>query len=398
MKTIIKLCLPPLAILAMSVLIFQLIVKNPPKVKQRPAEQALAINVVLDEVKVIDFEPEIESRGNVRARTSTKLISQVSGVVTLVDSSFRGGGEFDVTDTLLQLEKVDYEIAVQSAKASVTQASAALSEERARGKAALRDWKRTGNSGKPNDLVLRKPQQRSAEAALQSAKSQLKQAQLNLKRTSISAPYKGKVLSKSVSLGQYVSPGSALGDIYDPSSLEVRLPLTAEQLRLIDLAALGTDTGIKVRFNYGSLNVMTGRLTALESQVDISTRQRYVVAEFDQSIKNERQTDIAISEFVTAKIKGRKLHNVIVVDRSLVSSDGYIWVAKEGKAHRVAVEIEWSDSEKVVISKGLKEGDLLIKTALGNALPGVDIIDVNTIGTEKPKNNRTVDQAVKGVN
>ena len=67
------------------------------------------------------------------------------------------------------------------------------------------------------------------------AKANLKQAQENLKRTTLSAPFTGLVRAKGVDIGQFVARGQAIATIYANESLEVRLPVADRQLAYLNI-------------------------------------------------------------------------------------------------------------------------------------------------------------------
>ena len=75
----------------------------------------------------------------------------------------------------------------------------AEAQEQARAEQALTDWQRLGQAGDPpSDLVLRKPQLQAARARVASARSALAKARLDLERTTIVAPFSGRVLRQVV--------------------------------------------------------------------------------------------------------------------------------------------------------------------------------------------------------
>ena len=67
------------------------------------------------------------------------------------------------------------------------------------------------------------------------AQASLRQTQANLKRTHLTAPFDGRVRSKSVDIGQFVGIGQPLGVVYSTDIAEVRLSLPDGQLAYIDL-------------------------------------------------------------------------------------------------------------------------------------------------------------------
>ena len=67
------------------------------------------------------------------------------------------------------------------------------------------------------------------------SRERLRQAEANLQRTRIVAPYAGRVLEKKVDVGQYVSPGTVAATVYAVDYAEIRLPLTDKQQGFVDL-------------------------------------------------------------------------------------------------------------------------------------------------------------------
>jgi multidrug resistance efflux pump len=71
-----------------------------------------------------------------------------------------------------------------------------------------------GDPGKPNELAVREPQLAQARALLASAKAGLEEAERNLARCEIRAPFAGRVGEKTIDAGQYVTRGTAVARIY----------------------------------------------------------------------------------------------------------------------------------------------------------------------------------------
>ena len=177
---------------------------------------------------------DVATQGEVRPRTDISLTSQVSGRVERTSNAFVDGGAFEEGDLLLKIEDADYRLQVTSARARVAQAQEVLSREQAESDLARQDFEELGIDDDPSDLTLRKPQLAQARANFEAALADQSAAQLNLDRTSIRAPFNGRVRRRLAGPGQFVSPGAQLGTIFSTDVVEIRLPLTDN-----DLAKLG---------------------------------------------------------------------------------------------------------------------------------------------------------------
>ncbi len=331
------------------------------------------------------FQVELDSYGVVKPRTESQLVAQVSGAVVKISDRFRAGAFFEAGDVLLQIDDRDYRAAVEVAQAALTQGRAKLKEEQARSNQALRDWKRLGQ-GDAGELVLREPQLAAANAAIASAKAQLSTAQLNLERTRIKAPYAGRVLEKSVDLGQVVSSGKSLASIYAVDYVEVRLPLSNRQLEFIDLPEQyrgGEYTSRSLPLVTLSAQVgrsryqWQGKVVRVEGAIDSRSRQLFVVAQVEDpySLGPQGNPPLKVGQFVEAKIAGRKLEHVFVLPRSAVSQDQRILLITDDVLQARSIEPLWSDRTSVVVAAGteLAAGDLLNLTPLGASANGARV-------------------------
>jgi pyruvate/2-oxoglutarate dehydrogenase complex dihydrolipoamide acyltransferase (E2) component len=67
------------------------------------------------------------------------------------------------------------------------------------------------------------------------AEARVLEAERNLERTRITAPYDGRVLAKNVDLGQVVGQGTVLAKVYAVDYAEIRLPLTSNEYAYLDM-------------------------------------------------------------------------------------------------------------------------------------------------------------------
>ncbi len=372
----------PIVILGVAVGITALMIifrKEPP----RREFQAPPRSVVVRELQREDYQILLSSQGTVRARTTSTLIPEVRGRIVAISPNFREGGFFEEGDVLGQIDRSDYETELIVAEANYAQAELRLAEEQARADQAKRDWERL-NPGQPaTRLTLREPQLRQAAAAAASAEARLRTAQVNLDRTSIRAPFAGRVLSKSVDVGQFVSPGNQLARIYAVDFAEVRLPLTATQFSYLDLPAIyrgenpNYTEGPPVRLSWtvaGDTHRWRGRIVRSEGAVDVRSRQLFVVAQVRNPYGRTEsgRPPLKVGSFVEAEITGRVLEDVFVVPRNLIRENSYVLLVDsngEGDVlRRRDVTLVWETDEVAVIGEGLEVGDMLCLTQVPLAL------------------------------
>lgn len=384
----------PAAIIIATIFSVMFIKGNPPKASRFSAPLKAKINVAVKPLQLIDYPVEIDSFGTVKPRTQSMLVAQVSGLIIDINEQFREGGFFEKGDVLLQLDDRDLKAEVKSAQANLLNAEQNLLEEQARGRQALTDWQRLGNESEPSILVLRKPQLAAAQAQVLSAQAQLEKAQLNLERTKIKAPYAGRVLNRSVDLGQVVSNNMQLATIYATDSVEIRLPIKNKDLPFINLPEQYRDgaknqRGSAVNFTSDLIGEQQwqGQLIRTEGAIDESAQQLYVVAKINDPYKStsDNQYPVKIGQYVKAKINGKVASQVLVIPNSAIYQGSYVYVVENGTLQRKNIALAWQNALQGIVSKGLEAGSQLVLTPLGQVSSGtpVQIMDA-TPKAQKP--------------
>lgn len=376
--------LPPLVVLAVSAGICYWIFWSEPPPRKFPQQETLP-EVSVYSLEPVDYQVWLQSQGTVQARTESSLISEVRGKVVNVAPAFRTGEFFEKGETLLEIDKRDYETAVITAEATLARARLALAEEEANAAQARTDWGRLNPGIEPPELVSREPQLAQARADVASAEARVENARLNLERTTITAPYAGRILEKRVDIGQFVNSGSALAEIYAVDYAEIRLPLSEREIGFIDVPELYRDDSslarsmpkVALTTTIGNETLeWSGRIVRAEGAFDVQSRQLFFVAQVDDPYRKQGdgRPPLKVGSFVQAKIEGKVLENVIVIPRDLYRKNEYVVVIEEdGTLRRKSIEIEWSDEENLVVSSGLNPGDRVCLTHLSFPSEGMKV-------------------------
>jgi RND family efflux transporter MFP subunit len=377
-----KKLLLPAVILVITLVSFKFIMGNPPQAQRGFAPKAAKIVVETLRLELQQYQVQVDSYGVVKPRTQSMLVAQVSGQITAISAQFREGGFFNQGEVLVQIDNRDHLADVKTAQANILTAQQNLLEEEARAQQAITDWQRLGNGQQASMLVLRKPQLEAAKAKVLSAQAAFEKAQLNLERTQVKAPYAGRILSKSVDIGQVVGNNSQLAEIYATDKVEIRLPIRNKDLDLVDLPEqfrdVGTiELGSKVIFQSDLVGQQSwlGNLVRTEGAIDANAQQLYVVAQINDPYKatSTNKYPIKIGQYVKAQIAGRALQNVLVVPNSTIYQGSYVYIVENGVLKRKDVELRWQNSQQSIIAKGLEAGEQLVLTPLGQVSSGTPV-------------------------
>ena len=385
-----KKLLLPIVLIVVTVMLMMIIFKNPPENKRAKPSKAPQMTVVTEILRPQNYQVIVQSFGTVKPQTQSVLFSQVSGQINQVSKQFRAGSFFEQGDMLVQLDDRDYRTEVKIAQASLLSAKQSLQEEGARVKQAEADWKRLGNDQTPNALVLRQPQYEAAKAQVLSAQASLDKVKLSLERTTIVAPYTGRVLKKNVDIGQVISSNTALADIFAVDYVEIRLPINNKDLPLMSLPEEYQSTDKKIvsegdeslRINNVviSSDLMgeqrwQGKVVRTESAIDEVSQQLYVIAQIIRPYDREfnKGAQIKIGQYVTAEITGREVKNALVIPSSAIYQGSYVYIVQDGLLMRKEVNIGWQNGTESIVNQGLNAGDELVLTSLGQVSSGTPV-------------------------
>lgn len=353
--------------------------------KPKPEEKEEVVKatpVVVAEAVAESVRLTVSAQGEAKPRTEISLTPEVSGKIVDVAPEFIEGGAFEKGDVLIRIDPSEYEYRVVQARANVAQARSRYASEEAEARIARKDWEELGN-GEGTALALREPQMAEAAAALASAEAMLKDAELKLQRATIRAPFKGRVQKKSVDIGQYVSIGESLGEIFSADVMEAALPLTDTELGQLGLKVgfrQTSDTpGPEVTLTAlvaGEPRAWRGRIARTDNSYDRQTRVLFAYAEVDDpyGAGADDGAPLAAGLFVTAEIEGRKIENSIVVPRTALRGEDEVFIAKDDNTLEIRhVAVASSDRSRAVLIGGVRPGEKVITSPVRGAANGIAI-------------------------
>jgi RND family efflux transporter MFP subunit len=317
-------------------------------------------------------------------------MAQVSGKVEAVSEAFLEGRFFKKDDALLQLETADYDFAIARAAAQEAAAAQRLAEERGRNLQAKREWRDLGSS-EANDLFLRKPQLYAAETALEAARVDVEAAKLALARTTLRAPFDGRLEKKLVDVGQFVAPGASLAQVYATDRVEVLLPISESQLALLALPLFetGSDTypDVTLTARFGAERWQwQGQITRMQASIDRDSRATFAIAEVNDPFSEEveRRPPLTPGLFVEASIRGKPIQQSIELPATALRGDNTVLRLEAGdRLERLPVELLRRAQERVWV-RGIAAGERIVleQSSLLSSGTAVEVAEVRRSGSE----------------
>jgi RND family efflux transporter MFP subunit len=368
-------------LIAMGVVGFLVLTASKPEMKKRkpPAPVPMVRTIKTNSGPQTVY---IKGEGTVRPLREINLVSEVGGKVVGVSPALVNGGVFKEGDTLLQIDPVDYELAVTLARAKVKEAESRLELAEEEALAAVEEWRllypdSSSEDSKPSALVAKEPQLAAAQARLEADKADLRKALLHLERTKLKAPFAGRVGEENVDVGQYVSPGQNLGSLYSTEAAEIVVPLEGGDLFWFDVPAFTSTDGrgapAVIRASLAGRELSwPGKVVRTEGRLDERTRMIHVVVRVDKPYA--RKPPLVFGLFVTVEIEGRNLHNCTVIPRGALHQGNVVWVLdQESRLRFRKVEVARVQGDEVVVTKGLEDGEAVVTTPLKAVTDGMTV-------------------------
>jgi membrane fusion protein, multidrug efflux system len=330
---------------------------------QQAAPQTPPPVVDVDTVRTAAIVETREAVGTVRAFESIVVTAKAPGTVQAI--TFEEGARVKAGDELLRLDADERRADIEQAVAEMRRAAAQRDETRVRLERATA-LRRTG-AGTEAQVADLSAQLATLESAIASAGARRKAAEARLDDLTIRAPFAGRLGSRAVSVGAYVSPGTRITTLDDLS--RVRLDFSVPENILATLKVGRTVRALSAAFGE---RMFEGRVTLIDPRIDPVTRTAKLTAEFpnpDEALKPGMFLSVALE--VTNK------PNAVVVPEEAIVGEGLrhlLFVVKDDKTiDRRVVRIGQRQSTVVEILDGVKPGETIVVRGVQRVRPGMTV-------------------------
>jgi membrane fusion protein, multidrug efflux system len=298
---------------------------------------------------------EIEAVGTAQAKESVQVTSKVSNTVTAI--RFKEGEEVAEGATLVEMYDAE-------ARAAVAEAEAALTRTRSQ-------FDRSRDLQSRQALSMADLEQ--VEASLKADEARLAAARSRLADTVVRAPFRGSTGFRRISVGSFVTPGTAITTLDDTSTIKLDFTVPETMLFVLrrGLPISARATGLPER-------VFTGIVTNMDSRVDPVTRSIAVRAELPNSDGALRQ-----GMFLTVSLKGELAPTLLVPEEAVVPERGkaYVFVVHDNTVQRREVRTGKRKPGSVEIIEGVQEHEHVVVEGTQN------IRDGSTVQETPPPNS-----------
>lgn len=294
---------------------------------------------------------ELQAVGSLQAVREVLLAPDTSGRVTAIH--FEAGQTVKEGAELVQL---------YSAPEQADRAAAAAKADFA--EAQLRRSQELAPTGAESRELL---EQRKAEAA--QAAAAVRQLDARIQQKSIRAPFSGQIGIRRINPGQYLNAGDAIATLTQLDSLYLNFTLPQQ-----DLPKLKQGATVRVTVDAAPGRVFTGRISSIEPRIDGETRNVVV-----QALLPNDDRLLKSGMYATARLALPATTDSIVLPLTAIqtsaSGDSVVLVQDAdaqgiGKAVAVPVVTGRRFGEEVLVTEGVKAGDIVVMAGQNRLPPG----------------------------
>ena len=328
-------------------------------------------------IETESIELKVHSQGTVAPSTVSQLSPEVSGRVIWTSPNLVAGGYFEAGQELARIDDLDYRNAQNRANAALKRATAEVEHAKYEyGRLrSLAERKLVSRSALENGLRA----YRVTQAAFEDAQANSEQAQENVKRTVLRAPFTGLVRAENIDIGQFASRGQPIATLYANNVVEVRLPIADRQLAFLNLPPLRNGNfpeymqpTVKLSADYGGqTREWFGKIVRAEAEIDTSSRMVQLVARVESA---EDSQDLSVGLFVTAEIAGLAVENIVRLPRSAIRNDNQVLVVDtENRLRFRDIQPLRLYRDNVLINAGLIPGERVCVSTVQTAIEGMAV-------------------------
>jgi membrane fusion protein (multidrug efflux system) len=328
-----------------------------------------AVPVTAIEVALKAVPVSFEAVGRTEGSRDVQVRARVAGIIE--QQLYQEGDAVKAGAPLFRIERAPFEI-------ELAQARAALAQERARQELAQQEMARLKGLADRRAISQKEADQaasnaRQTAAAVQLAQARLRQAELNLSYTTVTAPIGGVTGRALQSVGTLVQPNNdsaLLTTITRGDPMWVRFSLSENEYSRLR-GSNGKASEVEIQLAEGKPYDLKGRLNFAGSTVDGTTGTVQMRAE----VPNPKR-ELLPGQYVRVRVVAGTQQAIVVPQTAVLQNETgrFVWVAGgDGKALPRAIRAgEWLGGDWVVLD-GLKAGDTVIVDNLARLRPGTPV-------------------------
>ncbi len=312
------------------------------------SESVEAVPVVVDTVKIQSVNTEFLVDGIFSAFKETSIAAELEGKVGTV--GFNIGDEVSKGQVLATINNEVYKSQLELARYTLDKAE--------------KDMQRNEQLIKADGITMQ--QFEDAKENLINAQANVVSAQKQYDDSFIKAPFSGVITRRYIENGAYLSQGAKVFDMVTISKVKLQAMVTAEQLIQIQKGGQ-----VNVFIDIYPESCFKGMVTAINAKADESGKY-----EVEISVDNSSEKNIKPGMFGSASFQGISLPNALVISRRTIAGsikNAEVFCVKGDSVTLQKIDVKPLQGEDVLVTKGLKAGDIIVSSGQINLVAGSKI-------------------------
>ncbi len=340
--------------------------------------------VTVTPVVVTNVAPSHGFIGRVTAIQSVQVVPRVTAFIE--DVAVKQGSDVKAGEVLFQLQKSEYQAAVQAAQAQLASAQAALKNAELAYQRATKLNKQGFEAQANLDQALATRDQ--DQASVLAAQASLAQAALNLSYCTITSPIAGRIGAVTLTKGNLVTPStSALATINQLDPIRIVFSVSASVLVAVEQrtgatpAQTAASLVVHLTLPDGSQYAYPGKIAFLGNEVDVTTGTVSVYADFPNP------TGLLLpGAFVNVETQQAKPEERPLVPVAAVQTDQngryVLLVGSDDRVQQQSVTLGQQVAQNFIVTKGLAGGERVIVEGVQKVKPGETVHPVEAAPPE----------------
>lgn len=289
-------------------------------------------------IKTETFDNTISLSGSIEANEQVEIRSEISGIVEGI--YFKEGSNVSKGQLLFKVNDVELRAQLQQAKTK--QGLASENERRAKlllAKEAI--------SQEEYDV---------ARADFKLAQSQVQLIDAQIAKTSVRAPFSGKIGLRSISPGTYITPSLLVAKLVNVGQLKITFSVPEKYANQIKVNSNLSFTVV------GASEKHFAKVYAIEPEIEITTRTLQI-----RALAENKDGKLLPGTFANVELPLDVIKDAVVIPTEAivpVQNGKKVFISNNGKATEIMVETTTRTDASVLVLSGLKVGDTLITSGV----------------------------------
>lgn len=340
------------------------------KTKERPARKNAdkITTVFTEDVSLSSVPVFIESTGILEAVEKLELYSEVQGIMLPDGGKFKEGVTFRKGQVLLGLKSNDVQAQLVAQRSSfrrlVTSVMPDLKLDFPEG---FTVWSEYLNDLSVEKTLKELPKVESEQLKLfLTGKSiysdyyNIKNAEINLSKFTIRAPFDGVLIEANVDPGTVVRQGQKLGVFIKPDYYELEVAINADQVDKIKTGQLA-----EVSANKNFDQVINGKVARINRTVNTESQLSSVFVKV-------KSGDLKNGMFMHTKIHASDVNNAIEISRSMLFDLDKVYLVEKDMLVSKTINIMHQSKNSAIVT-GLNNGDVILSKIPPGAFAGMKV-------------------------